>query len=303
MDSNWRLRVPAVREFMHSIQEAIVSTEAVPQLLPEVYGRWKAAFDEMNRVYEISLKSEDSELIRNLDVRRDNLMTAVKASANSFRKALDDDTRRRGTAVWDAIGSFRVDIEAQYNIQTAQLDSLLGVLLGEQLRPSVEALGLLPLVTELKSLNDRLHELVGIRDLENASKPDGQRQEAMTAVIAAYRTLVKYVNAWYLLNVELAGAQNAQLALLIDLVNSIIARYRRNFPGVGGSGRPGSSEDSEGTEDSEGGEGTGDDNGENSEGSEDTENSEGSEGSENPGTGGSGTGGSGTGGSGGEMDL
>lgn len=112
----------------------------------------------------------------------------------------------------------------QFDRETGLMMNLIGDL-EEKYKAEVAALSLDSLVAAMKAANEKVRTAMSARNAEDSARQVGAMKTARAAVDEAYRLLVKYVNAYALIEGD------ADYADLVARMNALIVRYKRQVLG------------------------------------------------------------------------
>lgn len=204
---------------------------------------YKTAIAKEDKALKISGKSFTTDWIAEADAQRDAMYMGLKQSVKGYQKMTDP-------AIQEAVKELNQLIKDYGIIPTMQLDKETGLLvnfigdLEGKVKKHVETLGLSLFVTKLKEYNEQVRKSISARNAEEAGRQVGAMKTARTAVDEAYRLLIKYVNAYALIEGE------TDYVTFIDIMNAMIVRYKRQVLGqktdVTGSGTGGEAPDPDG---------------------------------------------------------
>ena len=170
----------------------------------------------------MSHKSFNTDEIRALDERRDNIYSAFKMQVRSYMKMPMEAVREAAVVLDQAISTYDIDTAMPLDKETSRLMNLLSDL-SEKYSEQVAALNLGLFVSEMTQANQALTEYTDKRTEERMGIRAGAMKEARAAVDAAYRLFVKHVNACALVVDEQAYND------FIAYVNTEIKHYTEHF--------------------------------------------------------------------------
>lgn len=199
--------------------DTVVNTKAARQV-----AALKAAVAQEDNDLKISQKSLLTDSIAQADAERDALYGGYKKAVQGFLNLPVESIARAAKVLNQQIKDYGISPQMQLDKETGLLVNFLADLEGK-FKAEVETLSLTPFVTSLKAANEKVRALTASRTDERTSIPMGALKASRKASDAAYRALVKMVNALALVEGE------ADYAAFVDYVNTEIAHYKREVLG------------------------------------------------------------------------
>ena len=219
-----RLTAGAHFTFMSNILARAEADAAVTGKAGELVKALRAAVEEEDGSMGLSRKSLLTDDIAKADRRRDAFYSGYKKMVEGLAKMEGTDAAKTAAALLQHIRDYRIKRAFQLDRETGLLTNFIADLQGRY-AAQVEALSLTAFVTGMKEANDSLRELTLRRTEERTGVRVGAFKAARTAADAAYRELVRMVNALAVVFGE------ADYADFIDYCNTEIASFRRQTPG------------------------------------------------------------------------
>lgn len=189
--------------------------------LPEQISNYKKAIANEQNVIKLPQKSLYSDEIAKADSERDALYKGLKSAISAYA-AIPNEEQQKAYKVLS-------QLVKDYNIKsTMQIDQATGLLikfiddLETKYSEEVKKLSLNNFVTPLKEANERLRVAISNRNQERSDlqRPAGALRQARMVADEQYRTFVKYVNAYALIE----GVSRYES--FISQINKIIIRYK-----------------------------------------------------------------------------
>lgn len=199
---------------------------------------YKAAIAKEDEALKISAKSFTTDQITEADAQRDAMYMGLKQSVKGYQKMKDPSIQEAVKVLNQLFKDYGISTTMQLDKETGLLTNLIGDLEGKD-KSYVDTLGLKLFVTKLKEYNELVRTSISTRNAEEAGRQVGAMKAARATVDDAYRLLIKYVNAYALIEGE------ANYVAFIDIMNALIVRYKRQVlgqkaevsnSGTGGSG-------------------------------------------------------------------
>ena len=170
------LRMAAFLEFVQQVKN-IVKTyrdsgeEGVSQLPEKVeaaYTPFVTGVTSMDDAYKLSRASEFTQRIADEDTRRDSLYLALKSQVLMYQKFIfDAEKREASTLLWNIIKKYGIDVSENYSEESGKLQQMIQELeANQQAVEKMNALGLTPLVNQLKTANEAVRTLMAQRNDE-----------------------------------------------------------------------------------------------------------------------------------------
>lgn len=173
---------------------------------------------------KISQKSLLTDDIVEADAQRDALFGGYKKAVKGYDGFPVADIAAAAKVLLQHLKDYNIDPQGQLDKETGLLINFISDLEGKY-ASQVTALSLTPFVTNLKVANEKVRSLTSERTDESMTRPIGALKASRTATDAAYRNLVKMVNALAMVEGE------ADYASFIDYVNTEIVHYKREVIG------------------------------------------------------------------------
>lgn len=185
---------------------------------------YKAAIAKEDEALKISGKSFTTDQIAEADAQRDAMYMGLKQSVKGYQKMKDASIQEAVKVLNQLFKDYGIATTMQLDKETGLLTNLIGDLEGK-CKSHIDTLGLSVFVTKLKEYNEQVRTSISTRNAEEAGRQVGAMKTARAAVDEAYHLLVKYVNAYALIEGE------ANYVAFIDLMNAMIVRYKRQVLG------------------------------------------------------------------------
>lgn len=181
---------------------------------------YKAAIAKEDDALKISGKSFTTDQITEADAQRDAMYMGLKQSVKGYQKMKDPAIEEAVKVLNQLFKDYGIAPSMQLDKETGLLTNLIGDLEGKD-KTYVDTLGLGVFVTKLKEYNELVRKSISARNAEEATRQVGAMKVARAEVDDAYRLLIKYVNAYALIEGE------TDYASFIGIMNALILRYKR----------------------------------------------------------------------------
>ena len=210
--------------YMSTMLSRAESHAKLPVKAAEPLAALRTAVEEEDRCLAVSRKSLLTDDIRKADHERDVLFGAYRNAVRSYLSLPEGKLLQAARELDQHLTDYRIDPREQLDKETGLLVNFLADL-ETRYAGQVATLSLSPFVTGLKEVNERLRRLTKDRTYERMTLEPGALARARKASDAAYRLLVRWVNALALLDNE------ADYAEFIDYVNTEVVHYKREVLG------------------------------------------------------------------------
>ena len=206
---------------------------------------YRAALDKEDGALVLSRKNLNTDEITRADSQRDSLYLGIKNTVKAFENAADPAMQQSARMLTQLFKDYKIETSMQLDRETGLLSNLIADLEGKY-SSQVTVLSLTALLTALKMANETVRTAMSLRTSELAVKEIGAMRSARAIVDDCYRTMVKYINAYALIEGE-PDYQN-----FIDVTNTEIVRYKRQVLGQGAAKPKSIRPDGESGDDGEG---------------------------------------------------
>lgn len=194
--------------------DAAVNEKATAQVL--VLRKKLTAEDEC---LKIASKNPLTDEISAKDTARDKCYSSYKAAVKAMADLPEGDLQEAAATLWQHIKEYGIDTKSQLNIETGMLTNLCADLKGGKAE-LVATLGLTKLVDDMAAANDSVYTLMAQRTAEESTKVAGALKAARKETDAAYKNLIRKVNALYITDGE------HDYTTFINTMNQLIKEYR-----------------------------------------------------------------------------
>lgn len=184
----------------------------------------KAAKEQEDEDLKISQKSMLTDDISAADAERDGLYSGYKKAVKGFLGLPVEGFAQAAKVLTQHIKDYAIDPKMQLDKETGLLINFVDDL-EKKFANEVETLSLGAFVTALKAANEKVRTLTAERTDERMTKAVGALKVSRKASDDAYRQLVKFVNAYALIEGD------SKYLSFIDYVNTEIVHYKREVIG------------------------------------------------------------------------
>ena len=171
--------------------ETALSTNAAAKKAIETLA---AAVKEEDRCLVISQKSLITDDIKAADDKRDNIFRGLRKSIKGLTDAPVADVAQAAKELQQCLVDYRIDPAMQLDRETGLLHNFIADL-ETKYAAQVTKLGLTLFVAPLKEANVKVEQFIVDRTTAQSAVAAGELRQARLATDAAYRHLVKFVNA------------------------------------------------------------------------------------------------------------
>ena len=205
---------------VQNVLELVEKCEAVTNKLSADVAKLRAAFEVEDAKLKLMQKSELTEEIYQNDAIRDSSYTGYKGLVRSFLAFPEGEMLAAAKRLWTHIGSYKINQNDPLDRQTGMMTNFIDDL-EKKYSSEITTLGLSSVVTTMKNANEKVRSLMLDRNIETNAKGVGAMKAARAATDEAYRTFMKKLNAFMILE------EDADCATLIDNLNAQIIHYKR----------------------------------------------------------------------------
>ena len=177
------------------------------------------ALKEEDRCLVISRRNLITDDIRTADKARDDIFRSLRKAINGFTEAPVPDVAKAGKVLKQCVADYAINPAMQLDRETGLLHNFIADLETKH-AAEVAKLGLTLYVAPLKEANAKVEQFIVDRTTAQSAVAAGELRQARLATDAAYRHLVKFVNA--LAMVSGTGDYDA----LAKFLNEHIDRYK-----------------------------------------------------------------------------
>ena len=171
--------------------ETTLSTNAAAKKAMEALA---AALKEEDRCLVISRRNLITDDIRAADKTRDDIFRSLRKAINGFTDAPVPDVAKAGKVLQQCVADYAINPAMQLDRETGLLHNFIADLETKH-AAEVAKLGLTLFVAPLKEANAKVEQFIVDRTTAQSVIAAGELRQARLATDAAYRHLVKFVNA------------------------------------------------------------------------------------------------------------
>ena len=199
----------------------------LPSKAEQMYTLLAAGLEEEDRLFIISMASQYTERIAELDAQRDDLYTKLKRYVDMMA-TIDFDPQKQQAAqqVQRLMQTYPVNVNSAHDKESTYIAQWLQEQLaeGSAQAQAAETLGLTAQLTQLKQANDELSRLWNLRVEEKSGKTGEQLKTQRTQNDSLWRQLVQALNAYATL-----ATDETQYADLFQQLNAHIQSARERY--------------------------------------------------------------------------
>ena len=171
--------------------ETTLSTNAAAKKAMEALA---AALKEEDRCLVISRRNLITDDIRVADKTRDDIFRSLRKAINGFTDAPVADVAKAGKVLKQCVADYAINPAMQLDRETGLLHNFIADL-ETKYAAQVTKLGLMLFVAPLKEANAKVEQFIVDRTTAQSTVAAGELRQARLTTDAAYRHLVKFVNA------------------------------------------------------------------------------------------------------------
>lgn len=162
---------------------------------------YKTALKKEEESLIISQKSLKTDEINQADQERDTLYTGLKKMVDSYAHLPNLDTQKAQKVLEQLIKDYGIKTTLPMDEETGLLVNFIQDL-EQKYTNEVQVLGLANFIAPLKVANEKVRTALSDRTEERSTKEVGAMKTARAEVDEAYRSLVKFINAYALIEGE-----------------------------------------------------------------------------------------------------
>jgi hypothetical protein len=197
----FRFNNPDHVEF-HFTSYAIISRNTLVIDAPQLLTAYYAKIQQEDAIYKWLRSSEFTEKKAEVDHERGKVFSAMVGIIHSYEKHFDPSLRDHAKHVAHLVDNYGTLYEADYDAETAGIDSIVRKLVSADYSASVQALQLSAWIGELVRLNALFKDYVEDTNVETGKKPDITTKVARKQTDEALRTITRRVESLINLNGE-----------------------------------------------------------------------------------------------------
>jgi hypothetical protein len=161
---------------------------------------YQAKVKQETNIFKWLRGSEYTERKAEVDHERGKVFTGMVGMVHSYEKHIDATLRDHAKHVARLIDNYGTLYEADYDAETAGIDSIIEKLQSNEYRTSTLALQLVPWITELTRLNDLFKTYVLDTEAETGKRPDISPKQARKETDDAMRNITSRIESMINLN-------------------------------------------------------------------------------------------------------
>jgi hypothetical protein len=167
---------------------------------PELLADYQKIVIEEEKSFKLGLRSEFTEKKAIIDYKRDRGLTGLGSMLRAATKHFDPEISDNAKYVLILFKSYGNLVNADYDAETAGIDSLIARLNSSDYAHAVQVLGLAPWIAELEKYNNLFKSYAAETELEQVKKPTISAKAIRKATDEAMRKITKRVTSLINLN-------------------------------------------------------------------------------------------------------
>lgn len=153
-------------------------------------------FQAFDTAYKLSIKSQHTKTIADLDAVRDHLAYVIESVARLWATKLDsDELNIHGRRVWQVFKDFQFRTDEALVAENAKVDNMQQRFAEPTLAADLQAMGLTELNRQFAETTSQIKELMSQRNEENATIGTGEVKRTRLALEDYYAQMITYLNA------------------------------------------------------------------------------------------------------------
>jgi hypothetical protein len=167
---------------------------------PRLISLYQQAVEQEEHIFKWMRKSEHTEEKAEADYHRDGTITGVTGIVRVNLKHFDPDIRDAARHIHNLLENYGDVAHANYDAETAAIDSIITHLKSPSYSPAVLKLGLVSWINHLQELNDKFKQYVKETIQEQIAKPEISARESRRQTDEALRNIITRIEALAALN-------------------------------------------------------------------------------------------------------
>jgi len=240
-----RMDITTVLGFLFQIRELIRNNEALRTALSTVWTAFIQAYAAFDEAYAQQRKWAQTEELETLDTARDQALSAFNAALKSMQSSPNAQKQQAAKLLMNIREKYTLDPSAEYMKETTAIAQMI-----QEMEENVQAdqalttTGLIDWLQDLKQKNQAFLQKMNERTAAQAGQQKGIVRETRLAAEAAYRDLVRLVNALAIVEVP----DTLDYTTIVNSLNAEIDHYKQILARKGSSS---SSDEDEGGDEPE----------------------------------------------------
>ena len=219
-----RMDITTVLGFLFQIRELIRNNEALRTALSTVWSAFIQAYAAFDEAYAQQRKWAQTEDIETLDTARDQALSAFNAALKSMQSSPNAQKQQAAKLLMNIREKYTLDPSAEYMKETTAIAQMI-----QEMEENVQAdqalttTGLIDWLQDLKQKNQAFLQKMNERTAAQAGQQKGIVRETRLAAEAAYRDLVRLVNALAIVEVP----ADLDYTTIVNSLNAEIDHYKQ----------------------------------------------------------------------------
>jgi len=232
-----RMDVTTVLSYMDQMKTKIAADATLTSTMGSVWTAFTAAYTAFDDAYAQTRKWAQTEDISALDTQRDNALSAYLSALKAMTASPNQEKQQKAKYLQFIRDKYTLSAADEYMKETTAISQMIQELEGDaQATAALTATGLDDWLLDLKTKNNDFLAKMNERTESQAGQQKGIVRETRLQCEAAYRDVVKLINALAIVEIPAGYAY----ATIIDLLNAEIDHYRQILARKGSSSGSGS---------------------------------------------------------------
>jgi hypothetical protein len=215
------LRGEAHYRFLDLFNQLLIEFTAVKALVATFYDRFTDLLSQEKQIIDAQKSSDYTQQIADADHRDDRLITGIRETIAAALHHFDPSVVAAAQSLSLRIKAFGDIPMKSYEEEAAAIDILLGDLQSPEYAPKVALLGLALWVDELAEAVADFEQLLKLRNVEQADKPQQRLRDVRRQIETVYRDMITHINSAAILDTadtytEFINRLNAQITYFND---------------------------------------------------------------------------------------
>jgi hypothetical protein len=215
------LRGEAHYRFLELFNQLLIEFPAVQGVVTPFYDEFTGLLAQEKQIVDAQKSSDYTRQIADADHRDDRLITGIRDTVDAALHHFDPAMVAAAQSLSLRLKTFGEIQAKSYEEEAAAIDILLGDWQSPEYAPKVELLGLAPWLDELAEAVAEFKQLLKLRNVEQADKPQQRLREVRRLIETVYRNMVIRINSAAILDTtemyaEFINRLNTQIAYFND---------------------------------------------------------------------------------------
>jgi hypothetical protein len=189
------LRSEAHYQFLSLFNQLLMESPSVQSVVSMFYGEFTNLLDQEKQIVDRQKSSEFTKQIAEADHLDDRLITGIRETVNAALHHFNPAIVEAAQSVQLRLKAFGEIQSKSYEEEAAAIAILLDDLMSPEFSGRTMILGLDPWIYELSQSLNHFNELLRLRNVEEADKPQQRLREIRKQIELVYHNMVNHINS------------------------------------------------------------------------------------------------------------